>query len=220
MPGKDLISWITANEAAKPIHGQAMASRPSRTWWIPPLAVALISACAAVVGRPANVWCRYERSAVVTGEWWRIVTAHFIHLGWSHMLLNLVGLALIAFLFRFTLSSRIWWSALLGCSLGTGAGLLMFSPEIEWYVGLSGTLHGILALGLIAGAGEYRWLAAVGGGCFVVKLLTEQLAGPVPITTQFSGSAAVPASHLYGAVTGVIIGGLQYLGNRIFRARS
>jgi len=189
-------------------------------WWVPPLTVALISVFAAVVGRPADMWCRYERRFVVAGEWWRLVSASFIHLGWSHMLLNFAALTLIAFLFRFTFPARIWWTAILGCSLGTCMGLLALNPDIEWYVGLSGMLHGILALGLMASAGEYRWLAAIGGGCLVAKLLAEQLAGPIPITAQLTGPAVVPASHLYGAVSGAIIGSFRYLWIRFSIERS
>jgi membrane associated rhomboid family serine protease len=29
-------------------------------------------------------WGRYDREALESGELWRLVTAHLVHLGWGH----------------------------------------------------------------------------------------------------------------------------------------
>ena len=50
----------------------------------------------------------YERTALGSGELWRLVSGHFVHLGWSHMALNLAGLALVAWLVGHVFTWRQW----------------------------------------------------------------------------------------------------------------
>src|SRR3546814_5112990 len=37
---------------------------------------------------------RFSRQALEQGAWWRLFTAHFIHLGWAHTVLNIAGVLL------------------------------------------------------------------------------------------------------------------------------
>ncbi|HEX8784094.1 MAG TPA: hypothetical protein VF764_12020, partial [Steroidobacteraceae bacterium] len=62
--------------------------------------VALLLACLllllpAVAGEGGRALLRYERSALADGEWWRLLSAHVVHLDLRHALLNVVGLALV-----------------------------------------------------------------------------------------------------------------------------
>ena len=49
--------------------------------------LALLLACAAG-GERTLLALRFERSAIAAGEWWRLLGAHFVHLGWMHVLLD------------------------------------------------------------------------------------------------------------------------------------
>jgi rhomboid family GlyGly-CTERM serine protease len=138
-------------------------------------------------------------------ESWRVLTAHLVHLGWAHTIMNLAALWLIAWLFGRLFSPRNWLWLGMATALGISAGLWWFSPEIDWYVGISGVLHGFTmaaAIILVAHriAAGYLVLLMVGG-----KIFWEQASGALPMTAMTSGGAVVVDSHLYGALVGALV---------------
>ena len=46
----------------------------------------------ALGGQRLRMLLQYDRAALATGEWWRLVTGHLVHLGWDHLALNVAGL--------------------------------------------------------------------------------------------------------------------------------
>src|ERR1700746_1774855 len=38
---------------------------------------------------------RYDRAALAAGQWWRLLTAHLVHLDFDHAALNSLGLVLM-----------------------------------------------------------------------------------------------------------------------------
>src|SRR3954469_10156520 len=92
----------------------------------------------------------YDRSALVNGQYWRLLTAHFVHLDAQHVLLNGLGLVLMWALFARDYSPLRWLALYLFSALTISAGLWFLSPEISWYVGASGALHGVMAAGTLA----------------------------------------------------------------------
>jgi rhomboid family GlyGly-CTERM serine protease len=120
------------------------------------------------------------------------------------LLLNLAGLALIAWIV-----GRAWdwrgWLVVCGTSIVViGAGFWFFNPSLEWYVGLSGLLHGLLAAGLVAGIRGREAESVVLAILVAGKLVWEQLAGPLPGSESASGGAVIVDAHLYGAMGGVL----------------
>ena len=150
----------------------------------------------------------YQRNEIMVGEWWRLLSGHFIHLGWNHLLMNLAGLAIVWLIADKTISELAWLIAIIGCAVTTSLALLFFSPELIWYVGLSGVLHGLLmvvGIYLIAAARHTGWLILV----FVtVKILWEQWAGPSASLESDIGGNVIIDAHLYGALSGVLFAGL------------
>ncbi|MEJ2554278.1 MAG: hypothetical protein P8079_09855, partial [Gammaproteobacteria bacterium] len=51
-----------------------------------PLAMALLSTAFAAIGQQATAGLRYDRGAILHGQWWRILTGNVVHLGWPHLL--------------------------------------------------------------------------------------------------------------------------------------
>ncbi len=167
-----------------------------------------ISAAAVLValaGAPATLLLRYERHAVLAGEVWRLLSAHLVHLGNGHLVMNLAALWLIWAVFMRHSGGLRWWLYTLVSALGVGLGLLTFSPGIQWYVGLSGVLHGLIAAALIE---EYRTapLMATGLGIgLAFKLGWEQFHGALPSSEHLSGGPVIVDAHLYGAIAGMVI---------------
>ncbi|MET0282522.1 MAG: rhombosortase [Steroidobacteraceae bacterium] len=152
--------------------------------------------------RLADVW-RYERLAVASGEWWRLITAHLVHLNARHALLNAAGAGLLWMLFA--RSYRPWqWAFALGVTLASiDAGFWFLSPRLEWYVGASALLHGVFACGCVQLARQRDPVGIVAGLLFVAKLAWEQLHGPMPF---MGGQPVVTISHVYGAAGGLAAG--------------
>ncbi len=95
---------------------------------------------------------RYDRAAISEGELWRFITGHLAHLGWSHLAMNVAGLCLVTYIFA--PPGKVWvWSAwMFVTAMLTSAGLYFFSPQLSFYVGLSGALHGMIVIGAL------RWM--------------------------------------------------------------
>jgi len=149
-----------------------------------PLSLVALSTLFALLGDSATRWLRYDRDAILHGQWWRLISGNIVHLGWPHLLLNLAGLASAA---------------------AVGVGLLLFDPHLQWYVGLSGVLHGLFAAGLVTALytgnrGDW-WLLLL----FVAKITWEQLVGTMPGSAEIAGGTVIVNAHLYGAIGGALM---------------
>jgi rhomboid family GlyGly-CTERM serine protease len=152
-------------------------------------------------GEGARQWLQYQRSALANYQWWRLLSAHLVHLGWQHTLLNVLALVLLWCLFAREFPPRRWlW--IIGLSAATiDAGLWFLRPGIEWYLGASGVLHGVLAAGACA---MYRRGEGVGAALLlllVVKLLYEQRLGG---SVFLQDLPVVPDAHMLGVLGGLI----------------
>ncbi len=101
-------------------------------------------------GQALRLAWRYQRDAVAAGEYWRLLTGHIVHLDATHALLNALGLVLLWGLFARAWSPLQWLFAVLVSLLAIDAGFWFLAPQLQWYVGASGLLHGIFACGCIA----------------------------------------------------------------------
>ena len=173
--------------------------------WLLPICLVVTAVAASLAGEAGREWLRYEREAIVHGELWRLVTGHIVHLGRSHLILNLAGLLLVWYLVRDVLSSANWLIVLLMVIVGIDAGFWWLEPQLAWYVGLSGVLHGLLVAGIVAGLPDVRWENRILAVAVVAKLAYEQIVGPLPGSEESSGGDVVVAAHLYGALSGALV---------------
>ena len=173
--------------------------------WRVPVAIALVALALLLSGDAGRDWLRFDRPGISAGEGWRLLTGHLVHLGVSHALLNLAGLALVWFLVGRSFTSRDWLWIWAGSVAAIDLGLWFGATSIEWYVGLSGLLHGMLAAGIVAGlvgrSGEAVILTVV----VAAKLAWEQFSGPLPGSEATSGGAVIVDAHLYGVIGGALI---------------
>ena len=174
-----------------------------------PAGVIVATGLIGLLGDPARLALRWERALIANGEAWRLVTGHLVHLGVSHLLLNLAGLLLVWFLVGRDLRPLQWLAV--GCAsiVCIDAGFWLLNPELTWYVGLSGVLHGLLAAGIVVAASDARKDLVMLGVLVVAKLFYEQVAGALPGSGTASGGPVIVDAHLYGAVSGAIAGAIM-----------
>ena len=83
-----------------------------------------------------------DRDAVLGGQLWRLWSGHWVHLDARHAAINLAALMVMALIAgRMRLLRPLLVASLLMMPL-IAALLLLTAPDLQWYAGLSGLLHG------------------------------------------------------------------------------
>jgi rhomboid family GlyGly-CTERM serine protease len=147
---------------------------------------------------------RYDRPALANHEWWRLVSAHLAHFDLQHGVLNAAALVLTAWIVGRRVAITEWLLLAVGSLIAVDAGLYWLSPDVGWYVGASGLLHGLFAGGALVLAVRER---DVTGGIMLLllagKLAYEYLSGGTSLFMDGAGFAVVTEAHLYGAMGGL-----------------
>jgi rhomboid family GlyGly-CTERM serine protease len=170
----------------------------------------------ALGGEPWRALFEYRDEALQTSEYWRFLTGHFVHGNVHHLLLNLLGVLLMAVLFPTHFTPRQWVSVALGGIMAIDLGLWWRHPEISWYFGLSGVLHGVLGAGIFGWWRDEPWvLALTVTAIAVIKVALEQLVFTPGVAADIP---VVIDAHLYGLLGGGAVGALICYGQR--RARN
>ena len=176
--------------------------------WLPAIAVIIIAVVLALSGDTGREWLRFDRQAIANGDFWRLISGHFVHLSPAHLALNIAGLLLIWHLIGSSLTWRHWLLVCIAALIGMNAGFWWLQPHLESYVGLSGLLHGVLAAGIVSAAGSKQLEIWILGAALIAKLTYEQLLGPLPGSEETSGGTVIVAAHAYGAISGAVAAGL------------
>ncbi|PLK50674.1 rhombosortase [Uliginosibacterium sp. TH139] len=174
-----------------------------RGWpWLSALGVALAILLWLGFG-PAPAALVYDRGAIADGEWWRLLTAHFVHSDGGHALWDISALAIIGSLMETHGRCRMLVAAVLGL-LAVDLGLWFGMPELARYCGLSGMLNGLFVVALADLWWTHRHPVFVLAGCgLVVKLLLEISAGQSLVVS--TAWPSVPLMHLAGALGGLLL---------------
>ncbi len=190
------------------------SSAPRRQWrtaylsWFAMLLLVVAIVALSATGEAGRGYLRFERMAILNDrQYWRLLTGHLVHGSWQHTWLNLAGLGLVAMLFRGVYTPMQWCRIGLLSALCIDLGLVMLMPKLQWYVGLSGVLHGLLAAGAVAWWRiENPWFAAALSVLLIGKLCWEQWQGALPLSGDLP---VIVNAHLYGALGGVLAGVLM-----------
>jgi rhomboid family GlyGly-CTERM serine protease len=152
----------------------------------------------AAVGTSATTGLRFDREAIAEGQWYRLVTGHLVHLGWRHALLNGAGLLLLPLIAAEDTRWFSWLVRYLVLSIGIGLALFFGQPGLEWYVGMSGVLHGLFFLAVFPLALKRDLLACVVLLLLVGKAAWEHYHGPLHFSQAVLGQPVIVAAHSYG----------------------
>ncbi len=181
------------------------------SFWRIPAVLIILSGLLELSGEGARGWLQYDRVAIADLEVWRLVTGHFVHLGLSHYLLNALGLILVWLLVGMHYSGRQWLIVTAVAIAGVNAGLWFFNPQVVWYVGMSGFLHGLLVAGIVKAFQTVPREAIAIGVVVIAKILYEQQVGPLPGSEQSAGGNVVVDAHFYGALAGLCVAAVFWI---------
>lgn len=131
--------------------------------------------------------------AVADGEWWRLLTAAFLHYGPFHLGMNMLALWWLGAGLEAWIGRGRYLLLYIVSGLAGSAGALLLTPNSAT-VGASGAIFGIMGAALVL---ERQGTPVFGGS--VVGLLVINLA----ITFVFSGSISV-GGHIGGLIGGAL----------------
>jgi membrane associated rhomboid family serine protease len=130
--------------------------------------------------------------AVAQGDWWRVVTAAFLHASFVHILFNMVMLWWFGRPLEELLGRARFLTVYVVAILAGSAGALVLSPEVAT-IGASGGVFGILGAGIVL---ERRGIPVFGGAALPVALFNLLLG-------FFIGNVSI-GGHLGGLVGGML----------------
>jgi rhomboid family GlyGly-CTERM serine protease len=159
----------------------------------------------------------YDRSALVHHELWRLLTCHWVHLSWDHLLwsaMTFLGLGSLCEL----MDKRKYYATVAVSALLIPAAIWWGLPDLAVYGGLSGldcALYALLMVLLIKR--EIRSCNRLWVACFslllvglIAKITYETITGlTIFVSNIHSGMVPVPLAHLVGGVVGTGIGLLK-----------
>jgi len=148
---------------------------------------------------------RYQRDWISSGESWRIVTAHWVHVGWLHLLFNGLGLMVCVSLTRPGWSIRRWLLNSIVMAIGISIMLTLYNPEVRDYAGYSGVLYGLYLLAAINLFSSDRLVAGLIIAAIVIKVMMEQFNFYDFNTGDLIGAHVVIDAHLYGLLMAIAI---------------
>lgn len=149
---------------------------------------------------------RYERSLILQGEYWRLLSAHFVHFNLIHLAMNLVGwwvfLVMCGHLFSLKQLSLNIFILTLGISLG----LLFIRIDFQWYLGFSGVLYGLLLLGSLHIAFREQFtLGVLIFSMLILKLGLDTYTDQASASAQLIGAPVATTAHVYGLIIGLLL---------------
>ncbi|RYX94348.1 MAG: rhombosortase [Comamonadaceae bacterium] len=188
------------------IRSRKRFSLPGEACWALGLGLALLAL--QLGGEAARSGLRYERGAILDGEAWRLLAAHFVHLGGAHLALNLAGIALCAALSPRLFSRRLLWTVPF-LAINISVLMLVFSPGVADYVGFSGVLYGLF----ICGLWPQRRDSAMAVALLLVAgwMLWQWLGGPMASEERIIGGHIVSIAHVHGGWLGVLLASVTLL---------
>jgi membrane associated rhomboid family serine protease len=131
--------------------------------------------------------------AAFGGEWWRVLTAGFLHIGPIHLLFNMYALWVLGRDLEMFFGRARFLALYFGSLLGGSAAVLLFSPAYQAVAGASGAIFGLMAALVLV----LRRLRLPRGQVVAVIV--------VNLVLTFTLPGLSIAAHLGGLVTGALL---------------
>lgn len=152
----------------------------------------------------------YQHRLITQGEYWRLITGHFLHTNSNHFILNAAALLLLWALHGQYYNHINYSLIFLVSAIVCGLGMYWFSANITLYVGLSGVLHGFFVWGALMDIRQQEktgYLLLIG---VVLKVAHEQFYGASADVESFIGATVAIDAHMFGGLGGFLVFFLSY----------
>ncbi|NJN90143.1 MAG: rhomboid family intramembrane serine protease [Leptolyngbyaceae cyanobacterium SL_5_14] len=148
-------------------------------------------------------------AVVFAGEWWRLLSATFLHYGVAHLLMNMVGLYFLGTIAEASLGSKKFLLAYFFSGVGSMLVVSLIAIRLgssnQIVVGASGAIMGLLgAIGAILLQGWYREKARVAAK----RLRTVLFIIGLQIVFDLATPQVSFVGHISGLVLGFLVGSL------------
>ena len=175
---------------------------------IPKVTLLIVAGAVAVALFPQYApWLIYDRSAILSGEFWRMFTGHWVHFSLRHLVYDVVPLGIVGWIIETRRLPRLGWFCAIA-PWAISAVLLIFEPNMMFCGGLSGLATAAivyLALWGLSDPAPWRWICAVTLLVLSAKIAFELVAGRTLLGTfDGAGIAVSVASHIAGASTALV----------------
>jgi membrane associated rhomboid family serine protease len=144
---------------------------------------------------------------VAQGDWWRLITATFLHANLLHIAFNMYALWWLGGQVEAALGRWRFLLLYFASGLAGSAGALVWSPHSPT-VGASGAIFGLLGAGLVL---EYRATGQL-GGAFLTMIVINLV-----LTFAFANYISV-GGHVGGLIGGILAGTVIVLRSRFHEA--
>src|SRR5947208_1629568 len=104
---------------------------------IPIVTLIVVSLSAVVYLLPVGPQLVYDRSAILNGEWWRLVTGHWVHFSSEHFLYDTAAFGIAGWMIE-SRRQRNFGGLCVLAAFVISAAMLLFNPQLEVCGGLSG----------------------------------------------------------------------------------
>ena len=155
-------------------------------------------------------WLVYDRSAILSGEIWRMFTGHWVHFSPSHLVYDLLALGITGWIIETQKLPHFGWLCLL-TPWFISAILLLFEPHMKLFGGLSAlatTAIVYLALFGLHDAAPWRWVCLATLVGVASKIIFEMTTGRMLFATTGNIPVTVSvASHISGAMIALLFYG-------------
>lgn len=149
----------------------------------------------------------YDRTAIIHGEIWRLLSGNLVHFSVAHLLYNLIAWLIAGTLIEFH-AYRFFLLLCLSSSILIGTALFILKPELYFYAGLSGIVSAAVTYLCLQGLGEkgiWRWLCAATLAGMIAKTVIE-MGSESSFVLLMSKENFVPVSlsHLAGIIAALL----------------
>lgn len=170
--------------------------------WLPVAVLILLMAVVQYLGPEVT---RYQTNRIVEGEWWRLLSGHWVHANWMHYVLNMAGLLLCVALTDIRWSLWQWGWRLLMLATGISLCFLVFHPDIGWYVGFSGVLFGLYVLAACTTLVKQPLISSLLLVFIALKIILEQWSSVKMTSSELIGVPVLVDAHLYGVLIALLL---------------
>lgn len=147
----------------------------------------------------------FDRTGILNGEIWRLLTAHLVHFTGSHLFFNLSVFVVAACIIEKENRSHLILLSIFS-ALIISITLLVFNPDMVYYGGLSGVAVCLIYYSAFLKIREQRWktISSVIVVCLPVKVLLEIYSNTSVLSCLGDQPFVnMPVSHVAGLLTGI-----------------